>query len=98
MHSMKHFQMLLTRDNIFTKLYAVHVPKRFSACLSSFKDVQYGVTFTLMFVCFAWTTTHKIHHKSNKIVKEHVSIRKHECPEFQRKLRSLVTLSLKSRI
>ena len=51
------------------------------------------------FVCWAWTTTHKVHHKQevNKIVKEHASLRKHECPEFQRKLHSLVTLSLKWR-
>ena len=55
MYSMKHFQMLFTRDNILTKLHAVHVPKRFSACLSSFKDVQYGVTFTLIhYVLCAW--------------------------------------------
>ena len=37
MHSMKHFQVLLTRDNILTKLHAEHVPKTFSAGLLSFR-------------------------------------------------------------
>ena len=92
MHSMKHFQVLLTRNNILTKLHAEHVPKTFLAGLPSFRmfSIESHSPWFITFMCWAWTTPHKVYH--NQQVKQNC-----KRTQFQGKLGSLVTLSLKMR-